>query len=72
MNETYIEDAVMVALPVPWEVSKPVRSTTARQPPSGVRMRASLSAPVCCRMRVPPNRICNTPPEGSSHSTTST
>lgn len=37
---------------LPWEVSKPVRSTTARQPLSGVRMRALLS-PVCCRIFVP-------------------
>ncbi len=40
----------------PWEVSKPVRSTTARQPLSGVRMRALLS-PVCCRILVPLNSM---------------
>ncbi len=42
------------ARPAPCAVSKPVRSTTARQPPSGVRTRAPLS-PVCCSTLVPLN-----------------
>mmetsp|Transcript_37477 Transcript_37477/g.94597 ORF Transcript_37477/g.94597 Transcript_37477/m.94597 type:complete len:267 (-) Transcript_37477:946-1746(-) len=46
----------MVRMRRPWEVSNPVRSTKARQPPSGVRMRPALS-PVCCRILVPPNRM---------------
>ena len=39
-------------LVLPCDVSKPVRRTTARQPPSGVRMEAFLSS-VCCSTLVP-------------------
>ena len=41
----------------PCAVPKPVRSTTARQPPSGVRILADLS-PTACSSLVPPNRTC--------------
>ena len=41
----------------PWAVPNPVRSTTARQPPSGVLILAPLS-PVDCSSLVPPNRTC--------------
>mmetsp|Transcript_20169 Transcript_20169/g.50755 ORF Transcript_20169/g.50755 Transcript_20169/m.50755 type:complete len:206 (+) Transcript_20169:2682-3299(+) len=49
----------MVRISWPWALSKPVRSTTARHPPSGVFMCAPpRRAAVCCRILVPPNRTC--------------
>lgn len=42
---------------LPCAVPKPVRSTTARQPPSGVLILALLS-PLVCSSLVPPNSTC--------------